>query len=507
MHRDFTLSTITQKSGSSVDADSQKLSFTGRIVIIGAGSISKCLQPLLLRHLNMDFSKVTILDMTELKDSSMELIAAGARYLQTSITRHNLDETLSQLLSKGDLLIDLAWNISTIALIDWCQANDVLYVNSSLEVWECYKPDSGIDVDEDSIYTRYVEFKKYVESKAGGTTTAIIEHGCNPGLVNHWVKRGLEDVGKEILARIPLSLERRSALEDALNEKDYARLAQATGTKVIHISERDTQVSSRAIDYENEFVNTWSPASFQQESLSPAELAFGTHERELPEDAGLFAFGPRNKIYLNRMSKDALSKSWVPSGEIVGQVSPHGEVFTISEHLTVKEGDSVVYRPSVYFVYKPCDQALGCLARQESKGYKLPENKRVMTDEIVSGRDEVGVLLLGHDLNGWWVGSRLDIHETRKHVSGQNATTLQVAASLLSAIVFAIKNPTKGICTADELPHKEILSVAEQYLGPCPSVQTNWTPEQTQSRRATDKSWQLKSFLLADETGRRSEAV
>ena len=53
-----------------------------------------------------------------------------------------------------------------------------------------------------------------------------------------------------------------------------------------------------------------------------------------------------------------------------------------------------------------------------------------MTDEITDGRDELGVLLLGHGLNGWWTGSQLDIHESRKLVPGQNATTLQVAAAV-----------------------------------------------------------------------------
>src|ERR687890_251361 len=55
-----------------------------------------------------------------------------------------------------------------------------------------------------------------------------------------------------------------------------------------------------------------------------------------------------------------------------------------------------------------------------------------MADDIVSGADELGVLLLGHDLNGWWTGSQLDIKEARALVPHQNATTLQVAAAGLT---------------------------------------------------------------------------
>ena len=105
-----------------------------------------------------------------------------------------------------------------------------------------------------------------------------------------------------------------------------------------------------------------------------------------------------------------------------------------------------------------------------------------MTDEITEGFDELGVLLMGHPLCGWWTGSQLDIHETRQLLPGQNATTLQVAAGALAALVFEIANPCRGILVPDDLPYKEILDVAGRYLGPCPSVQTNWTPLESRSR-------------------------
>ena len=58
---------------------------------------------------------------------------------------------------------------------------------------------------------------------------------------------------------------------------------------------------------------------------------------------------------------------------------------------------------------------------------ELQDDQRIMTDEIISGRDELGCLLLGHDYGAWWCGSLLDIEETRELVGGQNPTTLQVA--------------------------------------------------------------------------------
>ncbi len=487
----------TRVESTNIESTNAPIEFDGRVVIIGCGSVSRCLQPLLLENLKMDFSKLTIIDMEDLREHAKGMIDAGANFLQVEITKQNMDWVLSGLVSRGDIVIDLAWNISTIDLINWCQDHGVMFINTSIEVWEPYMPNSGLSAADDTIYARHVAFQEFRKRRTEGATTAIIEHGANPGLVSHWTKQGLEDVATRILESVPMAIERREALEEALANADFARIAMITGTKVIHISERDTQKSAWPINFEEEFVNTWSVESFHQESVSVAELAWGTHETNLPHDAITHDFGPQNKIYLDRMGMQALANSWVPSGDIVGQITAHGEVFSISNNLTVKDGDDVIYRPSVYFVYKPSDQALSGLAMQEKLGYELPERTRVMTDEIVSGMDEVGVLLLGHDLNGWWVGSRLDIHETREHVQSQNATTLQVAASAMSAMAYAIRHPQSGICTADDLDHKEILAVAAPYLGPCPSLQTDWQPPAVRSQDHT--TWVFQDFLVDDE--------
>jgi homospermidine synthase len=128
-----------------------------------------------------------------------------------------------------------------------------------------------------------------------------------------------------------------------------------------------------------------------------------------------------------------------------------------------------------------------------------------MSDEITDGIDELGVLLMGHGLNAWWTGSQLSIHETRQLVPGQNATTLQVAASVLGGLVFMIHHPNAGILVPDDLPHDEILGVAGAYLGPCPSVQTDWTPLASRSRLfekwgarvvSDEELWQFASFLV-----------
>ena len=103
-----------------------------------------------------------------------------------------------------------------------------------------------------------------------------------------------------------------------------------------------------------------------------------------------------------------------------------------------------------------------------------------------------------HQLVGWPLSLRL--HTARELAPGQNATTLQVAASVLGAIQWMIKNPNQGLCVPDDLPYQEILAVANPYLGECISTQTDWTPAKNRHslQRADNHAdnWQFESFLV-----------
>ncbi len=483
----------------SADNSIQKMKFGGRVLLIGYGGVAKCLTQLLLKHLDMDFSKMTIVDPIDYRAEAKDLIDAGAIYKLIEVTKSNVGSVLRGHVGCGDMVIDLSVNVGTLSVASWCFQNDVMYVNTSVEEW-------GISINnqswsEDTLYRRHVELGEHMKSLGPNGPTVIVEHGCNPGLVSHWTKQGLEDIATRILQLPVLDAQRRSGLEIALEAGDFASLAMLTGTKVVHISERDTQKIARSRQ-PGEFLNTWSPDGFYQETLAMAEIAWGTHERTLPEDAIVYNWGPGNQISINQRALDVTARSWIPSGEIEGCVAPHGEAFTISQKLTVTENGKVVYRPSVYFVYCPSDIAEQSLLEYADTGKDSPDICHVMTNEIVSGADEVGVLLLGHDLGGWWTGSKLSIEETRKHVRDQNATVLQVAASVLGAISYMVGNPRQGFCHVEDLPHREILATASPYLGECISMQSDWMPTPAQ---AGGPAYQFDDFRT--RTSQLSQAV
>jgi homospermidine synthase len=285
-------------------------------------------------------------------------------------------------------------------------------------------------------------------------------------------------------------------------QEGWARLARSTGTKVIHIAERDTQVAAEP-RRPGEFANTWSIPGLVEEAMMPAEVGWGTHEKHLPEGAREHAEGPRNAIYFERPGGRILLRSWVPlGGPFAGVALPHSESITISDYFTLREDGTVTYRPTVAFVYLACDAAMASLHESMMRGWELPSRQRVLNQEILDGHDELGVLLLGHGLSGWWYGSQLDIHEARRLVPGNNPTALQVAAGAVAAVAWAATNPARGYCEPEDLPHEEVLRVARPYLGPMVSAPTDWTPLNDRTGLFDEPwwdpcdPWQFTNFLV-----------
>lgn len=484
---------------------SQKINYNGRILVLGCGGVAQCLLPVLLRHLEMPADRITVIDMVDNRAQIKSVLDQGVHYVQERITPDHYEEQFSRYLKPGDMLIDLAWNLGCIDLLDWCHEQDVLYINTSTELWEPFSNAESQHTIDRTLYVRYMAIRKLVSSwQEQKGTTAVIEHGANPGLVSHFTKQGLIDIARKILFDKPQD-PRVPALQQALEERRFDQLAYLTGVKVIHISERDTQIT-RQPRRVNEFVNTWSVEGFYEEGIAPAEMGWGTHEQSLPRGARLHHSGPRNQICLARYGMNTWVRSWVPSGEILGMVIRHGEAFSISDFLTLEDSHGhVVYRPTVHYAYCPCDSAIASLHELRMRNYQLQQKWRILKDDIISGRDELGCLLMGHDYTAWWTGSLLDIEEARRLIPGQNATTLQVAASMMGAINWMIKNPRQGVCLPEDLPHEEIMGLARQYLGPYVSQSVDWMPGMQKDISATlfpdypvsdTDPWQFNRFLV-----------
>ena len=444
------------------------------------------------------------MDFVDNRKRVKDSLKKGARYVSNRITEKNYKTLLKKYVGRGDLIVALAWNIDCRAITTWCRENEVLYVNTSVEEWDPYKDEQRNDPTKYTLYARHMELRQMLESWGDNRgTTAIVDHGANPGLVSHFTKRALIDIAKKIVAEMPLD-SRVPQLKEYIELKNFPRLAMLAGVKVSHISERDTQITDRPKQV-NEFVNTWSIEGFFEEGVAPAELGWGTHEKYLPEGAFTHQTGPRNQICLRSLGMKTWVRSWVPCGETTGMVIRHGEAFSISDRLTVWEAGEAVYRPTVHYAYCPSDAAINSLHELEMRQFRMQEKQRIMSDEIIDGEDQLGVLLMGHDFNSWWCGSLLDIHTARKLVPHQQATTLQVAISVVAASIWMIKNPKCGLLLPDDLDHEEILKIALPFIKPFVSRAVDWTPLKNLNTKFTkfdlpapkaEDVWQFTTFLV-----------
>lgn len=468
------------------------MTFSGRIIVVGYGTIGRCAVPMLLGALGLPPARFTVIEADDHGEELASLRSEGLDYRVQRIDAQNLANVLAPLAAAGDLVVNLSVGVESVALADWCHRHGILYLDTAIEPWE--EDEWNLDAPP-AERTEYAYHCRAREQAARdwhpSGPTAVFTHGANPGLVSHFVKAAL----LEVAAAMDLDVEVPQRREQ------WARLAYRTGTKVIHISERDTQRTAEP-RRPGEFVNTWSIPGFVEEATMPAEFGWGTHEKSLPPDAREHTAGPRNAIYLPRPAGQLLLRSWVPlGGPIAGLALPHSECITLSDYLTLDE-PGLHYRPTVAFAYLPCDAAMASLHETMMLDWRLQEQQRVMGDDIVGGRDELGVLLLGHGLNGWWYGSQLGIHEARRLVPGSNPTAIQVAAGVVAAAAWVVRNPACGYREPEQLPHEEVLAVARPYLGPMVSGPTDWCPLDTGRKLFPEPwidredPWQFTNFLL-----------
>ena len=105
--------------------DEKYVAFPGRLVIVGFGSIGQGALPLLLRHLEIDPKQITIITAEPRgHDVAAEY---GIRFIQHALTRDNYRVLLEPQLGRGDFLLNVSVDVSSVALITLC----LLYTSPS----------------------------------------------------------------------------------------------------------------------------------------------------------------------------------------------------------------------------------------------------------------------------------------------------------------------------------------------------------------------------------------
>ena len=461
----------------------------GPLVMIGFGSIGRGTLPLIERHIGFDRANFTIVEPS---DEYAALMAAhGIRHHQVALTQENYRQVMADLFPDGrGFCVNLSVDVGSLDMMALCQDLGVLYVDTVIEPWPGFYFGSDIPNADRTNYPLREEMRALAAKHVGGPT-AVSCCGANPGMVSWLLKEALLTLATDLGHSIAPAPQTQAA---------WAKLMCDVGVKGVHIAERDTQISARPKPM-GTFVNTWSVDGLLSEGYQPAELGWGSHEKTLPPLGHRFETGSQCAIWIDRAGADTRVRSWCPTaGAQYGWLVTHNESISIADYYTLGAGAQPDFRPTCHYAYHPCNDAVLSLHEINGSGV-LPTEKHILTeDEIVSGGDDLGVLLYGHAKGAFWYGSRLSIEEARANAPYQNATGMQVTSAVLGAIVWAAENPQAGIVEADEMDHARCLEVQRPYLGRVEGHYTDWTPldhRLNSFAEARDDSdpWQFTNFL------------
>jgi len=197
--------------------------FPGRIVFVGFGSIGQGVLPLVLRHIGTSADRITIVSADE--RGTEVAVHYGVKFIVDPILPGNLESRLSPLVGKGDFLINVSVDVSSIALIEFCQARGALYLDTCIEPWVGGYTDPSTPAAH---RTNYALRERALALRHGraDAATAVLTHGANPGMVSHFVKQ----------AMLNIAADTGVAAGDPRTREDWARLAHTLGIKVIHIA-------------------------------------------------------------------------------------------------------------------------------------------------------------------------------------------------------------------------------------------------------------------------------
>lgn len=458
---------------------------------------------------NVPGAKVKKIVIIEPRDLTIDDIPKWMQNVYTHIQVPLEKETYRKILNETkdkyrfNLIIDLSVNVDGLCLLNWCQENDVLYVNTALEDWSGYESwnhrmakiklndtergkKQAYELKEHTLAIRQhkVRRKHYKPT----STTAILESGQNPGMVSHFTKIALKKVLFSKYANNIPNIEQLRLL-DLKNYKNYSKIACGLGLEVIHIAEKDTQIPKKSAikkygPLSETFYNFWSCKGYVEESIDPTALGFGTHE-QINESTWLGKAGHvkmGHQIVIPIRSMNVLANSVIPNlngrkvTKIKGRVISHGEASTICQFLQIKkkvkgsEKPKLIYRPSVYYVYESSPISQMSLSVLKKNDYKIQKNEHVFkSEETLSGSDTVGSLLIFSKESGippFYMGTIVDNDYLQKFSPVfLNATTIQVLGGIYGSIAYMLKHPKDGVHFSETLPSESFVKLSKITLG------------------------------------------
>jgi homospermidine synthase len=237
------------------------------------------------------------------------------------------------------------------------------------------------------------------------------------------------------------------------------------------------------------------------------ERSWVTKEKTLPININK-TLGNEYQIIIDKEGCATYAYSYTPVyNNLTGMLIRHEEVYTICKNLSIRDSrGTIVYKPSCYYVYRPCDSSVASLLEVKDNfgSYHDLDECRLMTSDIIEGRDEVGCTLFFSNGDIYWIGSLLDIKEARLLYDNEynhivNPTIVQVVAGYIGGLFYLIDSIEmqnyKGFLTTDDLPVDDFIKTTQPLLGPFGLLKVkDW-----ELPINPNNLWQFEDFLVKNK--------
>lgn len=467
-----------------------------KLVVLGIGAVGKCVLNYISDFFDINYkTSLFFLDKDE-NESKFSIVQEAIKKGATFI-HHNIECNLNSLnklfdeilkLNKLDIIIDVTTRTNTFELFKAVRTRGILYINTSIEDDRKHLMDQYMNK---TIFYQHINLKNIDEKlKDHFPVSTLMEYGMNPGLISTFVRYGIKNLTKQVLAYqqekdLPVNKE----LYEALQSKKFNKMAKILGIKVIHCSELDTQVPANIND--TRLINNWSCLGLIDEGVDPAEIALGTHENlhELASfDYNYNTFFDQ-LLVINNPGYKTMFKSVVPEAitvdnnvkftKITGRCIHHGEGLSLNRFLS-----DIEYAPTMHYVYKLSPMTSTFLDNHTPEQLlNIGDNgvphkdwhvMNVLEDKI-NGYDNVGALFIldrnpftgASESYMFWTGSILNTDYTKNELKDNvfGPTTIQVAAGILGGLSYIIENNNKGLMFGEDVCEKYVINKIKKYLG------------------------------------------
>lgn len=457
------------------------IKYDGKILQFGFGAVGKSFFEKVSKEIKFNENNYIVITRDQFEfEPYINLGGISTNFFVHEINKDNFKEIFGNFLSGGDLLIDFADTVGTKDICEWCAENNIMYINTGEADW----PENWYSIFNENIKKSEMKIK-YKNDDRYNKYPIVLQHGNNPGLVSHFVKAAIEYI-------VNTQFSKNKNLKKLLKENKFNEIARFLDIKMIHINDIDLQDIKEEYK-KDKLVSTWCIDSFFFELLSEATQNIGTHEKMDDKEEYKLLDLENGFLEYKNLAVDVKCKTYYPNGAFEGYLVPHEETITIANSLQVIENNKTIYRPSVMFIYLPCNLAKEYLENSKVNSYpNVDPNKPldyensngegivrghiyptyyeiVYQENISKGTEYVGVLLIGDKFNPVWVGNRVEmsyLYKSKKNSYWQTPTITPVAMSALSAVCWMLKNKDRGgiYFPDDIIEYKDILKKAEKYI-------------------------------------------